>query len=88
MLWEIVQNKLDILLVLETKLDPSFPSSQFAIEGFGFPFRLDRKSLGGGVMVFVREEISSKLFKSIQAKQLSWIYDQRSGFCHALIAPI
>ena len=34
MLKEIVQDKLDILLVLETKVDPSFPSIQFAIEVF------------------------------------------------------
>ena len=40
MLREIVQNKLDILLISETKVDPLFPTSQFAIEGFTSPFRL------------------------------------------------
>ena len=40
MLREIVQNKLDILLISETKVDPLFPTSQFAIEGFSSPFRL------------------------------------------------
>ena len=49
------------MLLSETKVDPSFPSYQFAIEGFGVPFRLDRNSLGGGIMLFVREEIPSKL---------------------------
>ena len=58
---EIVKDKLDILLVSETKVDESFPSSQFAIEGFNVPFRLDRNSSGGGITLFVREEISSKL---------------------------
>ena len=61
MLPEIVHDKLDILLVSETKVDPSFPSNQFAMDGFSFPFRLDRNSLGGGIMLFVREEIPSKL---------------------------
>ena len=40
MLREIVRNKLDILLISETKVDPLFPTSQFAIEGFSSPFRL------------------------------------------------
>ena len=61
MLPEIVHDKLDILLVSETKVDPSFPSNQFVMDGFSFPFRLDRNSLGGGIMLFVREEIPSKL---------------------------
>ena len=42
MLREIVHDKLDILLVSETKVDPLFPSSQFAIEGFSSPLLLDK----------------------------------------------
>ena len=61
MLREIVQDKVDILLVSETKVDPSFPSSQFAIKSFSVPFRLDRNSSGGSIILFVREEIPSKL---------------------------
>ena len=61
MLREIVQDKLDIFLVSETKVDPSFPSSQFAIKGFSVPLRLERNSSGGCIMLFVREEILSKL---------------------------
>ena len=61
MLREIVQDKLDIFLISETKIDPPFPSSQFAIDGFSSPFRLHRNSSRSGIMVFVRKEISSKL---------------------------
>ena len=32
----------DIFMVTETKLDDSFPVSQFNVEGFSTPFRLDR----------------------------------------------
>ena len=67
MLREIVQDKVDILLVSETKVDPSFPSSQFAIKGFSVPFRLDRNSSGGGIMLFVREEIPSKLLSQYKS---------------------
>ena len=37
MLWVIVQDKLEILLISETNVDPSFPLSQFVI-GFNFDF--------------------------------------------------
>ena len=32
-----VMNNIDILLITETKLDSSFPSQQFAIEGYSLP---------------------------------------------------
>ena len=67
MLREIVQDKLDILLISERKVDPSFPSSQFAIESFSSPFRLDRNSSGGGIVLFVREEIPSKLLSEYKS---------------------
>ena len=65
MLRDIVQDKLDILLVSETKVDASFSSSQFAIKGFSSPFPLNKNSSAGVIMLFVREELPSKLFKSI-----------------------
>ena len=40
MLREIVQGKLDILLISEKKVDPSFPSSQFATDVLVFHFDL------------------------------------------------
>ena len=49
-----------MFLISGTKVDPSFSSSQFAIRCCSSPFRLDRNS-SGGVMLFVREEIPSKL---------------------------
>ena len=47
------------MIIVETKLDSSFPTAQFSIEGYK-PFRLDRNNLGGGIMVYVREDIPSK----------------------------
>ena len=37
----IIQGKLDILVITETKIDNSFPTSQFLIEGFCKPYRYD-----------------------------------------------
>ena len=45
----------DILMVSESKLNESFPI------GFGVPYRVDRNGKGGGVMLFAREDKSSKL---------------------------
>ena len=48
-------------MVSETKLDESFPQGQFKISGFSRPFRLDRNSNGGGIMLFSCEDIPAKL---------------------------
>ena len=61
LLKELVLKHVDILVVCETKLDETFPSSQFHMDGFSLPYRLDRNRNGGGVMIFVREDIPSKL---------------------------
>ena len=49
------------MLVSETKIDDSFPQGQFVIDGFSAPYRLDRNCLGGGLMLFVRDDIPSNL---------------------------
>ena len=56
-----IKGNIDILMISETKLDNSFPSMQFLIEGFGPFFRSDRNSYGGGILVYVREDIPCKL---------------------------
>ncbi len=59
----IIGNNIDVLVLTETKLDDSFPTAQFSIEGFSTPYRLDRNRHGGGVMIYVREDIPSKQLK-------------------------
>ena len=54
----IIRGKIDILVITETKLDDTFPTNQFSIDGFSMPFRLDREGGGGGgVIIYVREDI-------------------------------
>ena len=65
MLKEVVGNKTDVLLTSETKLDNTFPLNQFILEGFTLPYRIDRTAHGGGSMLFVREDIPSKLLPNI-----------------------
>ena len=52
---------LDILLISETKIDESFPSAQFLLDGFSRPYRLDRCANGGEILLYVRDDISSCL---------------------------
>ena len=52
---------LDILLISETKIDKSFLSAQFLLDGFSRPYRLDRCANGGGILLYVRDDISSCL---------------------------
>ena len=61
---EFIGSKVDILMISETKIDESFPLGQFKVNGFNAPFRLDRNINGGGIMLFVREDIPAKLIAS------------------------
>ena len=60
----IVNNEIDILMVSETKLDDTFPTSQFLMQGYSTPFRKDRTSKGGGILLYVREDIPCKIIKT------------------------
>ena len=51
---EQIKGKIDILMISETKTDESFPHGNFLIDGFSSPYRLDRDSKGGGIMLYVR----------------------------------
>ena len=57
---QIKDNKY-ILMISEITLDESFPTSQYFINGFSSPHRLDRNSNGGGILLYFREHIPSKL---------------------------
>ena len=65
MLSDIIVDKIDILLITESKLDDSFPSSSFKIPGFSNPFRRDRSCFGGGIVLYTRSDIPSTLLTSV-----------------------
>ena len=65
---ETVTGHVDILLITESKLDNSFPTAQFQINEFSSPYRLDRNAHGGGILLYVRKDIPSKLLKSTEFK--------------------
>lgn len=51
---------LDILIIIETKLDNTFPVSQFNIDGYSKRYWLDRTRNGGGIIINVREDILNR----------------------------
>ena len=53
MLQFLPASNIDILMIFESKLDGTFPSSQFQIHGFRTPYRLDRNHRGGGILLFL-----------------------------------
>ena len=60
----LLQGKVDILVQTETKLDNSFPANQLVIEDYSKPFRLDGNRNRGGLLAYIREDISCKELKS------------------------
>ena len=51
-----MSGRFDILLMTETKIDATFSNSQFNVEGFRM-YRVNRNAHGGGLMIFVRNDI-------------------------------
>ena len=47
---------IDILLIQETKIDRTFPNSQFHIDGYKL-FRRDRAQGGGGILIYTNGNI-------------------------------
>ena len=45
-----------MLMIPETKSYESFPSMQFNIDGYNI-FRSDRNAKGGGILMYVRDDI-------------------------------
>ena len=60
----LVKDIIDILIIEETKLDETFPDGQFILEGFMPPIRKDRNRFGGGIMIFIRENIPAKVLEN------------------------
>ena len=61
MLSSSIKDNLDILMISETKLDSTFPSNQFTIEGYTTQIRFDRNGRGGGILLYIREDIPARL---------------------------
>ena len=61
LLTEKTKGNVDIFLISETKIDESFPNSQFKIDDFSNPHRIDRNEKGGRIMLLFREDLPVKV---------------------------
>ena len=75
---QLISGSVDILVIGETKLDSTFPKKQFIIEGFKEPYRNDRNGDGGGVMIYVRDDIPCQE-KETPLSQLSGESEKSTG---------
>ena len=69
----IISPDFDIFLVSETNLDKSFRSNQFSISGYRM-FRKDKNCSGGGLCIYVKENIASKQLNLHLDKETEAIY--------------
>ena len=56
-----IMGNVDIMMISETKLDNTFPNGQFLIDGFNEPIRTDKNKNGGGILLFIKEDIPTKV---------------------------
>ena len=61
MLQFLLADYIDVFMISESKLDGTFSSSQFQTYGFRTLYRLDRKDRWGGILLFVRENLMTRL---------------------------
>ena len=59
----MIQDYVDLLLISETKTDSSFPTAQFHMDSSTI-HRRDRDENGGGLLLYIREDVPSALLKT------------------------
>ena len=95
----MVSNNIGVLLISETKIDNTFPVSQFCVPGYSVPFRLDRTENGGGIMLCVKEHIPCRILRKftfekeieafaieINLRKVKWLLvSYNPNFCNLLV---
>ena len=73
----LVKNSLDVFMISETKLDETFPEGQFLMDGFTPPYRMDRNTNGGGIALYIREDIPFYIREDIPSRQILFKTDDK-----------
>ena len=78
-LTSIVKENIGILMISETKLDSSFPQTQFRTEGYAISqFRNDRNSHDGDIKLFIRKDVPAKKISITPLKDFEEIFVELS----------
>ena len=85
-----IKGNVDVLAISEKKLHDLCPAGEFKIPGYASLFILDRNQNGGGILIFVREEIPVKFLSSkekpIEAFFFELNFHKKNSLCIVLIA--
>ena len=97
LLFSLVSSNIDLLLISETKIDNTFPVSQFCIPGYSVPLKLDSTGNGGCIMLHVKEHIPCRMLSEfpfekqievfaieINLRKVKWLLvcSYNSNFCN------
>ena len=69
-LQKVICDSVDILTIVETKIDYSIPTAQFRLANYHTPYLLDISNKSGGILVYIKSNIPTRQLncgKSIQA---------------------
>ena len=78
MLSSSIKGNLERLMIHERKLDSTLPSDQLIIEGYGAPVRFDRSGRGGGIILYIREDIPTRLLTTSLPKNFEGFFVELS----------
>ena len=59
-----VAENIEILLITETKIDSTFSTNQFYINGCNIPYRHDLNTNSSGILAYARNDIRSRIIES------------------------
>ena len=77
----------DILSIQETKIDSTFPKSQFSLQGYN-TCRRDREKGGGGIQVYVGNSIPSYQIKTKCGEVEAMLIDIQRGQQHFSLSSV
>ena len=86
----MIENNLYILLISGTNLYDSFSSGEFKICEFSMPYRYDRDSVSGGLLLYIKNDIPMKLLSydfgtNVEKNsQLKLFYEKKCDFSMVL----
>ena len=66
-------------MILETKLDSSFPEGQFLILGYSSPYHFDRNCREGGVMLYIPSKLLSIESQTIEVFYIEINFRGKNG---------
>ena len=89
-LMEAVSGNIDILLITETKIDSTFLVNQFYVNGYNVPYRNDRNTNGGSILVYICDDIRSRIIEceklpsSFEGLVIELSFNFKNGYLPAL----